>query len=367
MDINILIAKLLLHNINRQEMEALQKWLSQSPSNRLYLEEIEGIYQALEVLKNPDKIDPEEAWKAIENKLSVKTDYRDQILNKAPTRRFIDHKKWIVAASFILAISFSFTGGYLFFLNKDKSVIAYNEINVPKGSKSMITLSDGSKIWLNSSTYLKYPEKFEPTQREVFLEGEAYFEITKDKNKPFYVRTSDLDIKVLGTSFNVKSYANEGTIETTLESGSISIVKKLEGKKEKKLLLTPNQRLTFVKSEGKITVDDIKDIIEENKDVSVKTEHRSEKMYLSKNINTKLYTSWKDNKLVFKDESFESLVVKIERWYNVKIIIQGEELKQFRFNGTFENETLEQALKALQITTNFKYSIDKNIVTIKYD
>lgn len=355
MDINVIITKFLLGDINRQEMQVLQEWLSQSSSNRKYLTEIKRIYHALEILKNPDNINPEVAWEAIKNRLSAKTNFsKKQALREKSARRITIYKKLVVAAFFLLTISLSFTGAYLYFLNKNKTVTAYNEISVPKGSKGSITLSDGSKIWLNSSTNLKYPEKFEPEFREVYLEGEAYFKIAENKNKPFYVRTSDLDIKVLGTSFNVKSYANEGTIETTLESGSLSISKKLEGKKTNQLVLKPNQRLTFVKSEGRILGDEIKSIRQENK------------MYLSENIDTKLYTSWKDNRLVFVDESFESLAVKMERWYNVRIIIKGDKLKQFRFTGTFEKENIEQALKALQITTRFKYSFDKNIITIVY-
>jgi ferric-dicitrate binding protein FerR (iron transport regulator) len=302
--------------------------------------------------------------------LSEKTGIsKGQSLRVKSVRKIQIYKKLLVAATLLLTIGLSFTGAYFYLINKTKTLAAYNEIRVPKGSKSSITLSDGSKIWLNALTNLRYPQKFGPTLREVYLEGEAYFKIAKDKNKPFYVRTSDLDIKVLGTTFNVKSYTDEGTIETILESGSLCISKKVEGKKTNQVVLKPNQKLTFIKSEGRILVDDIKDKLkglEENKKTIEKTGQRLEKLYLSKNIDTKLYTSWKDNRLVFVDESFESLAVKMERWYNVRIIIKGDKLKQFRFTGIFENETIEQALKALQITTRFEYTFDQNIITIQY-
>jgi ferric-dicitrate binding protein FerR (iron transport regulator) len=366
MDINVIITKFLLRDISKQEIRVLRHWISQDPANRKHLEEIEKIYHAIEVFNNPDNIDPGKAWKMIEAKMSPRVDLNTRLTPiEKPGRRVNYRKGLLVAASFFLAISLSIVGSYLYFMSKNKTEIAFNEINVPQGSKSSIILSDGSKIWLNSSTSLKYPEKFEPGFREVYLEGEAFFDIAEDKDKPFFVRTSDLNIKVLGTSFNVKSYANEGTIETTLESGSISIHKELEGKKSD-LVLKPNQRLTFVKKKGIILVDDIKSHLEENKSTPVSTERKVEKIYLDKNIDTKLYTSWKDNKLVFNDETFESLVIKIERWYNVKIIIQGEKLKQYRFSGTFENETVEQALNALQITTKFQYTLKQNIITIKY-
>jgi ferric-dicitrate binding protein FerR (iron transport regulator) len=367
MDINIIITKYIIGEINDHEMQVLHEWLSEGSSNKKYFTEIEAIYYSLEVLKNPDNIDPDKAWKAIENKLSPKTKISERHTLRQRSGASINiYKKLFIAASILLFISLSFSGAYLFFITKNKSVTVYNEISVPKGSKSSIILSDGSKIWLNSCTKLKYPDKFESTLREVYLEGEAYFEVAKDKNKPFFVRTSDLDIKVLGTSFNVKSYANEGTIETTLESGLISISKKLDGGKINPMVIKPNQRLTFVKSEGRILVDEVKNTLEENESTTVNSTQRKEKLYLFENINTKLYTSWKDNRLVFEDESFESLAEKMERWYNVKIIIKGDKLKQFKFTGTFERETIEQALKALQITTKFKYSFDRNIITIEY-
>ncbi len=368
MDINVIIAKFLLGDINRQEAQVLQEWFSENSANRKYFTEIKHIYNAIEIINNPDNIDPEEAWDAIKNKMAEKTRIsKGPVLSEKRSRQI--YKKLLVAATFLLIICLSFSGAYLYFKNKYKTIAAFNEIMVPKGSKSSITLSDGSKIWLNALTELKYPEKFGTSLREVYLEGEAYFEIAKDKNRPFYVRTSDLNIKVLGTAFNVKSYADEGTIETTLESGSLYISKKEEGEKKNQVILKPNQRLTFVKSEGRIVVDDIKDKLEEleeNKNTPTKTGQRSEKLYLSKGIDTKLYTSWKDNRLVFVDESFESLAIRMERWYNVRIIIKGDKLKQLRFTGIFENETIEQALEALQITTRFEYSFNQNIITIQY-
>lgn len=364
MEIDVLITKFLLKDINEQELRVLREWILSNPSHKKHLEEVEKVYHAIEVFKNPDNIDPEKAWEIIEQKLPTKHSLNNQQTISEIPRRTIN-KKLLVAASFFIAISLSFAGSYLYFLSKTKTEVAFNEINVPKGSKSSIVLSDGTKIWLNSSTSLKYPEKFESDSREVYLEGEAFFDVSEDKEKPFYVRTSDLNIKVLGTSFNVKSYAKEGTIETTLESGSISIHKELEGKKTD-VVLKPNQRLTLVKKKGIILVDDIKNHLEENISTPVTPERKTEKIFLDKYVDTKLYTSWKDNKLVFNDETFESLAVKIERWYNVKIIIHGDKLKQLRFSGTFENETVEQALNALKITTNFKYTLEQNVITIKY-
>lgn len=366
----MIITKFLLGEINEKEKQELKDWISQDTANKKYFVEIERLFNVLEIINNVDKIDPEAAWDIISDKLSKKSVSNEvHVDHKSIERPLFRYKKFIAAAVFLLTIGISFEGAYLFFNRKYNTGITFNEINVPKGSKSYLALNDGSKIWLNSMSKLTYPDKFKTTHREVFLEGEAYFEVARDNNRPFYVRTSDLDIKVLGTSFNVKSYKNEGTIETTLESGSISIFRKNTGDKAKHIVLKPDQRLTFVKSEGRILVDDIKEILKEDKhaDTAQISSRRKEKLYLAENINTKLYTAWKDDKLIFVDESFESLAVKMERWYDVRIEIMGDKLKQYRFTGTFEKETVEQALKALQITTKFEYSIDHNVITIKYN
>ncbi len=370
MDIDLIITKFLLGEISEEEKQELKDWISQDAGNKKHFVEIKRLFNVLEIINNVDEIDPETAWDVINDKLLQKSGSNVvHLMHKGIGKPLFRLKKFIVAAMLLLTIGISFGSAYLFFNKKYNATITCNEINVPKGSKTYLTLNDGSKIWLNSMSKLTYPGKFNTTYREVFLEGEAYFKIAKDKNIPFYVRTSDLDIKVLGTSFNIKSYKNEGTIEATLESGSISIFRKGQDGKTKHIVLKPDQRLTFVKSEGRILVDNIKKMLKNDKyaDTAQTNSRRKEKLYLAENINTKLYTAWKDNKLIFVNESFESLAVRMERWYNVRIEITGDKLKQYRFTGTFEKETIEQALKALQITTKFEYSIDHNKITIKYN
>ncbi len=235
---------------------------------------------------------------------------------------------------------------------------AYNELSTPKGSRSKITLSDGTLVWLNAGSILKYPDKFGDDQREIYLEGEAFFDVERDESKPFFVKTSEINIKVLGTQFNVKSYPEENIVEATLVTGSIEIETTQSGTNQKQhLKLKPNQKATFSKSSRQLS------LLNKKLPGRIKSA-RVDKIIVTDKINTEIITSWKDDKLVFSKERFEDILVKIERWYDVEIILEDESLMDYKYTGVFEKETLEQALNALKLATPFEYSIDKNYIII---
>ncbi len=265
------------------------------------------------------------------------------------------------AAVFILALGMFWMGNSLFFRQKSiqHGVSRMNEISVEYGSKSRIVLPDGSVVNLNSGSLLKYSSDFE-NDRKVYIEGEAFFDVKKDPRHPFLVQTSGIAIRVLGTVFNVKSYPEEKTIETTLVSGSVQIlVKSGSSKNEFKTLtvLKPNQKAIFYK----------KSLTAERESADQKTEVNKlerETIQVQGEIKTELYTAWKDNNLVFNNEQFGNLVPKLERWFNIKIENNFPELNDSRLTGKFDTETIEQALEALRIITPFHYSIEKNKIII---
>jgi transmembrane sensor len=244
--------------------------------------------------------------------------------------------------------------------------VSYNEVSVSYGSKSKIVLPDGTTVNLNSGSKIKYPSHFE-NDRSVYIEGEVFFDVKKDPKHPFYVHTSDITIKVLGTVFNVKSYPEEKIIETTLVSGSVQIFDNKEEKKPDKELtqqiavLSPNQKAIFVKNNREMTT--VSNETREQK-TTAEMEPISPKMLILNKVKTEVTTSWKDNKLVFDNEKFEKLIPKLERWYNIQIMNDFPEINSTRFTGKFDLETIEQALKALQITTPFNYNMEKNKLTI---
>ncbi len=250
--------------------------------------------------------------------------------------------------------------------NDSISLSQFNVIKVSLGSKTKVQLPDGSKVWVNSDSRLSYPETFKGLTREIYLEGEAYFDVVKDPKHPFIVHTSGIDIRVLGTAFNVKAYKAEPTIEATLVHGLIEVTK-TEHPNESKILLRPHEKLIFdkfAKSES---------VVKQFSASSIKQTANYQLPNpaiiispLAKNIADSAIkeTSWIYNRLTFEDERFEDLVIKIERWFNVHVTITNEKIRSYRSTGAFENETIDEALKELQYLVPFNYQINGREVTI---
>jgi len=210
----------------------------------------------------------------------------------------------------------------------------YNEIQIPNGEKSSITLYDGTKVWLNSGTTFKYPVAFNGGKRNVFIEGEAYFEVAKNKKKPFVIHTGEMDILVLGTKFNVYAYPEDDMLYTTLEEGSVNISLPAI---DKKFNLKPGEQFEYSKSA---------------------------KLPQLINVDTRLYTSWKENILRFENASLAEVFKKMERWYDVKIIVDKNLDTSERYTITIKTESLREMLKVLSLTTNMKYEIKEDMVKI---
>jgi ferric-dicitrate binding protein FerR (iron transport regulator) len=365
--IDILISKFLQNQCSLSEIETLKKWIDEKPENLQYFKQIKNLWDSIEIINNSDNIDTELSW----NKFTELIEPRKKTpLELTTNKNTISLSMFLrVAALILVSFGLSWIIFYNYYQNVIQTADGMLELTVPRGSKSVLKLADGTTIWLNSETIIKYPDKFSKKQRDVYIEGEAFFEVAKNKKWPFKVHTSDLDIIVLGTSFNVKAYPNEGTIETTLEEGSVLIEKKTKSGKKQFISLKPNQRVTLVKENGDLSYSQQNLNKKENKQNETlqtdKNAKRREKFYLDEHTDTQLYVAWKNNQLIFKNERFESLAIKLERWYNVKIIIKNDKLKNYRFTGTFENETIEQAIAALQLTTKFDYKFEKNIIIIR--
>jgi ferric-dicitrate binding protein FerR (iron transport regulator) len=281
-----------------------------------------------------------------------------------PARKINRNKyAWLyLAASVILILGI----GFLFKKNvEDKSSVPNNlqQVSVKPGSRSKIILPDGTVVRLNGSSKLSYHRDFNKNVREVDLEGEAYFDVTKDAAHPFIVHTSNIDIRVLGTIFNVKSYDQDQTIEATLLRGSIEVYTKNDPSAPK-VILKPNEKLVFRKDKEKDlapqkneTIDSLKKY-DTGQDISISTLSANKPDSLKEEI------SWLYNRLVIKGDDFNKLAAKFERWYGVKINILSKDLEKYHFNGIFENETIEQALNALQLTVKFHYKINDEVVEI---
>lgn len=255
--------------------------------------------------------------------------------------------------------------------NKQRNTLAasgskhLNEINVNPGVKTKLQLPDGSQVWVNSDSKLSYAETFSGSTREVNLVGEAYFDVVKDPKHPFIVHTSGIDIKVLGTAFNVKAYTADPTIEATLIRGMIEVTK-INQPNAPKVILKPHEKMVF----NKYAVEEgsRKDprLTDNNTHLEEMAKPAITITPLNKNIadSAIIETSWVYNRLSFDEEKFDDLAVKMERWFNVKITINTEKIKSYRLTGSFENETIEEALKELQYLVLFNYRISGSEVII---
>ncbi len=225
------------------------------------------------------------------------------------------------------------------------------EVFTRPGSRTKLILPDGSEVWLNAGSRLTYQQPFGDTSRAVNLIGEAFFDVVKS-NKPFIIYTGGVQIKVLGTAFNVRSYPNEKKIETSLVRGRVEVT--LDKSPEKKYILKPNEKLT-------LNTDD--EIVGNNhKKLPPPLAVVSNLRYLDST--TIAETSWVENKLVFVDESFDDIAKRMERWYGVTIIFKNDKVKNERLTGVFEKETVWQALEALQLTTSFHFSLRDDTIII---
>lgn len=257
-----------------------------------------------------------------------------------------------IAASFFSIVIFIFPPA-----GKQKiSHPAENIVTTKPSSRSKIQLPDGTQVWLNADSRLVYDENFTGSLREVQLSGEAYFDVVKEKNHPFIIHTASIDIRVLGTAFNVRSYKNEKITETSLFRGSVEIT--THNNPERKIMLRPNEKLVIQnpQARAKNPADD-----GNADDMPVMT---LLKLHIQKKDSSAAEILWMKNKLSFDGESLENVALKIERWYDVKVSISNNKLKTGKYTAVFENESLQEVMEALRLTGNFTYTISKKEVTI---
>ncbi|EIA08608.1 FecR family protein [Flavobacterium frigoris] len=218
--------------------------------------------------------------------------------------------------------------------------IVYNTLKIPYGKRFELELSDGTLVHLNSGSTLKYPVKFIAGEnRQVFLEGEAFFDVSKDKTHPFVVQANNLNIRVLGTHFNVCSYPEDALTDVVLVEGSVGLyTQKEQFDVTKNTVLKPGYKGSFNKKEGKIE---------------------------TQSVYTSVYTSWMQGRLTFRNMSFGEISKKLERHYNVTIVNQNKKLSNEKFNATFGDEPIEKVLSYFNDIHGIKYTLKNNEVLIK--
>jgi ferric-dicitrate binding protein FerR (iron transport regulator) len=225
------------------------------------------------------------------------------------------------------------------------------------GARTKLVLPDGTQVWLNSNSKVKYAADFNIHSREVELEGEAYFDVVKDMQRPFIVHASSIDVRVLGTTFTIKSYPQDETIEATLLRGAIEVSGR-DNPNAPRVILKPDEKLVLDKHLLNTTASTQKVTVEAGRPQPVRPDISVNPIRANIPDSEKVETAWLYNRLVFNGDSFKELAKKMERWYNVRIIFRDESLYKYRFGGAFANETVENALTALQLTAPFTYKIN---------
>jgi ferric-dicitrate binding protein FerR (iron transport regulator) len=237
----------------------------------------------------------------------------------------------------------------------------------PKGSRAITYLPDGTKVWLNAESILEYTTDFNIAKREVKLTGEGYFKVKPNPSKPFVVKAGNFSVKAFGTSFNVKAYPDENEVTTTLVEGKVEIEGKEKNNKKFTYKMTPKQKVVYYKDEKQVIANNQGESNEVKGKTQKVTTLQSVPIISDANVKTELYTSWKDSLWIIQAEKLEDLAVMLERRYNVNIFFSSNEIKNYRFSGTIQHETLEQIFEIMRLTMPVSYSINKGQVSIKLD
>jgi ferric-dicitrate binding protein FerR (iron transport regulator) len=344
------------------ETRDLISWIKMSSANKRHFDEYCEIWiTAKSSLKNSGYHFQKGFWE-FKQKIKVnedlKIDFDKSNIFKVITR---------YAAIFIVA--FTLSGLLFYYIGKNRITDtrqSFCELIVPIGSHAQFSLSDGTAVTLNAGSRLKYDNRFGIKDRVVQLEGEGYFKVAKDIERPFTVKTSYLNIRSLGTEFNVKAYSDDKTIETTLVEGSVKIEEITDEGMAEEMVLTPNQKLTFFKENSKMVF--------ENASQKGKTENKTQTLHVQKaiaiprlvteNVNVAPIISWKENRWIFEKQSLSHIAIELERKFDVQINFESERLKNYRFTGIIIAEPIEQVLEAMSITAPINFKLKGRVVTL---
>lgn len=362
--------------ISPEERAELEHFLADHPVWRLRFNQLQSTWQQRPASSGTQSLSFNKHLQRLSNHLSEDTlqyesaDIQIQpetpvveevVSPPAPVRRLYKRMAWVAGIAASLVMGWFFLGPLLLGRNKLVSA-AQNTISTKRGSKSKVQLPDGTQVWLNADSRITYNENFQGSLREVQLSGEAYFDVVRDEERPFVIHTNVIDIKVLGTAFNVRSYADEQNTETSLVRGSVEVT--LRNHPEKKFTLKPNDKLIINNEQAGPVAESVKKDPERTTSKQIVLTW-GKINYPSKADTVATEAMWTRNKLAFDKESLEEIALKIERWYDVKVVIADEAMKKTEFSIIIEDESLQQVMEALRVAGKFHYSINKKEVTIR--
>ncbi len=305
--------------LTSENHKKVEHWKNADPENEKVFYQSKQVWEETELLHRMQKYNAQDALNAVNKKIRSKN-----------SSTYI---QWFQRIAAILILPLIVATLY-FSLKKPSHSYADNDWYILKtgaGMRSEFVLPDGSKVFLNSNTTLKYPVAFTGCTREVEINGEAYFNVATNKKQPFIVNTGNVNVEVTGTEFKVSNYENEGMTEIVLIEGTVRLFQgRFAGEHQRFKALVPGEKATFIASD--------------------------DKLYFER-VDVEKYIAWKDGKLMFRDDSMEEVVRRLNRWYNVDIQLTGRDLGEYVYTATFEEESLIQVLDLLNLSAPIDYKI----------
>ncbi len=326
---NSIKTKIIAHldgELKGEGLKELAEWIAKSDENARYYGQIKDIWEAS--LKDTAQIaETNDEWSRF--LLNIKKEYQSNIF------RYSSNFQIFFRFAAILIIGFVF-GGLVIYFSTIKEPVYVTAI-APEGSVSKLVLADSTIVCLNSGSQIRYSPETKNKIREVFLEGEAWFNVNRNEDKPFIVHTAWYNVRVTGTRFNVKSYEQDQQISTTLEEGEVIIFSSEHLKLTENIKLKPGEQAVFNKKNREIVV---------------------------KNVDTKLFTSWRNNKLTLLNLSVKDMIVLFERKYGVDIEVIDKDILNYHYTGTIKNESMLEMLEIIKFTLPIKYKVEGQKIMI---
>lgn len=303
-----LITKKLSGEIAQEDDQKLQTWLDENHEHQQLFDSYKATWDEMDRVKDKSTREIDAEWDRLENAL----DFEEETTQIKERSLFTNVYRYAAAILMIAIAAFSI----YYYMNKQDSQQLVAQVQIQE-----IELSEGSKVTVNSNSTLTYPKKFDPDKREVELTGEAFFEVSKDPERPFIINAGDIRVEVLGTSFNVKAYENQGQIEVTVASGKVAVFP-LDNPDDR-VVLVKGQKAIFYKSSMKIEAD------------------------VNEDIN---FASWKTKEIIFEDTPMPEVIRIINEIYKSELTLDGDQLKECPVTTTFDNQSLESVLNVLEST-----------------
>jgi transmembrane sensor len=307
-----------------KDREMIDEWRIQSQENEDIFQESLNAWEAIPLLHEMEQFNSFETLKKINMRLSK----QETTIWWIPVQR--------IAA--ILLLPLLVYSGFISVRNaslkkQQEEHVVMQTISSRQGMVTKFDLADGTKVWLNSGSTLQFPNSFIGDLREVKLTGEAFFTVAKNEKQPFRVHAKELNIEVLGTSFNVVSYNDEQQAEVVLVEGKVKLSTENDQIEKNIGVMQPGQRAVYKEDTRKVE---------------------------AQKVNVEKYIAWRDGNLVFRDDKMEDVAKRLSRWYNVEFVINDPEIKSYAYKATFRNETLSQVLDLLKISAPIDFRITEN-------